>query len=191
MTGNQEPNPTVSTVPTEGIEPVMFHLSMPKGGWTECPALDCPFNTKSRNQMRQHFRAWHPQDTIIIGEEGQLPQCPKCGLFQRIVDWTHQAIMACRGFTVIRENRKEALIQHLAIKTVFTVGNTPIKNVNEFKFLGHILATNDQDTAALTHNLQRARQKWGAVGRVLSRKGADSIKPLFSLCSCMGQSHGF
>ena len=172
-TGNQEPIPAVSTVPTEGIESEMFHLSMPKGGWTECPAQECPFTTRSRSRMRQHFRSRHPQDTIIIGKEGQLPQCPKCGLFQHNVDLSHQATADCRRFTIVWENQKETLIQQAASKTVFTVGDTPIENVDEFKYLGRILAANDQDTAALNHNLQQAQQKWGAIGRILSKKGAN------------------
>ena len=34
-TGDQEPNPAVSAVLPEKIEPEMYHLSIPKGGWMD------------------------------------------------------------------------------------------------------------------------------------------------------------
>jgi hypothetical protein len=64
-------------------------------------------------------------------------------------------------------------IQRKAKEVVFTVSGVAIETVSEFKYLGRILSDDDSDEAAVARNLKRARQKWGMIGRVLSRKGAD------------------
>jgi hypothetical protein len=40
--------------------------------------------------MRMHFRSRHNKDTIVIDDEGRLPRCAKCGLFQKDVGLAHQ-----------------------------------------------------------------------------------------------------
>jgi hypothetical protein len=47
------------------------------------PNLNCPFTTNKRESMRRHFRTRHPQDIIIIEEEGLLPQWINCGIIQK------------------------------------------------------------------------------------------------------------
>jgi hypothetical protein len=171
----QEPEPEIENKPWENAPPREYHFSMPKDMWTECPATDCPFKSRSRQKMRHHFWSRHPQATVIIGEEGHtpLPQCPKCGLFQQNVGNNHQNSLDCKKATTIRENRESAPIQQSAEKVAFSVGDNLIENVKEFKYLGRILQSNDKDMAAVTNNLQRARTKWGQIGRILSRKGAN------------------
>jgi hypothetical protein len=62
----------------------IFVLSMDQQTQTICPHTDCPFTTTQRNKMQKHFRTRHPEDIIIIQEEGLLPKCPNCGIFQKI-----------------------------------------------------------------------------------------------------------
>ena len=45
--------------------------------------------------------------------------------------------------------------------------------MTKFRYLGRILSQGDQDLSACTRNLQRAREKWTAVSRVLKRDGAS------------------
>jgi hypothetical protein len=127
----------------------------------ECPVEGCAFSSPTPCNMRRHFRSRHPVDIIIIEEEGQLPQCIKCGLFQRIVDLKHQATLNCIKATATRTRRQDAKVQQQSTKVKFTVNGCPIKNVNEFKYLGRILDSKDSDIPAVTQNLRKARQKWG------------------------------
>jgi hypothetical protein len=154
-------------------EPKHYILSLEQDYITNCPVESCPAKVKTPGEMRKHFRNRHLQDTIVIEEEGPLPQCIKCGLFQSIVGERHQRSADCRRFTEIREKREQAKVQRAANDFNFTVNGTPIKYTKEFKYLGRILEENDSDQPAISRNLQRAREKWGMIGRILSKKGAN------------------
>jgi hypothetical protein len=46
-----------------------------------CPVLDCPGTTTCRLNLRRHFMFKHPDDEIVILEEGILPRCDQCDMF--------------------------------------------------------------------------------------------------------------
>ena len=46
--------------------------------------------------------------------------------------------------------------------------------VSEFKYLGRVLANNDDDWPAIRANIQKARKRWSQVSQILVREGADS-----------------
>jgi Reverse transcriptase (RNA-dependent DNA polymerase) len=58
-----------------------FFISMNNRDYVDCPVPSCPATYYKRNTMRQHFNFRHWHRTIIIAEEGLLPQCPRCLLF--------------------------------------------------------------------------------------------------------------
>ena len=45
--------------------------------------------------------------------------------------------------------------------------------VSEFRYLGRILTTTDDDWTAVAGNIKKARRSWGRLARVLGREGAD------------------
>jgi len=53
------------------------------------------------------------------------------------------------------------------------VGNTPLAQVDHFKYLGRWLSMNDSDTMAISQNILKARTRWGQLSRLLTRKGAS------------------
>ena len=63
------PEPTIA---------VAYHLSMPTHplASVRCPVPACPASFKTRSRIRSHFACRHPQDTLLIAEEGPLLQCP-------------------------------------------------------------------------------------------------------------------
>jgi len=121
----------------------------------------------------QAFSIRHPEDTIIVEEEGLLPQCEKCGLFQSTVGLRHQDTADCKKAAATRSRRLDSLVQKTAKEVVFTVNGSPIKTVREFKYLGRILEDCDNDLPAVERNLMRARQKWGRIARILKKESAD------------------
>ena len=137
-----------------------------------CPAEGCDYAGKSRFEMRRHFRSRHLKDTIIVEEEGQLPRCGKCGIFQKSVGLKHQASVDCKRYTESRERRADVKVQKVANEVVFMINERPIKCVKEFKYLGRILDNKDDDRPAINRNLNRARGKWGSIGRILSKENA-------------------
>jgi hypothetical protein len=44
----------------------------------------------------------------------------------------------------------------------------------QFKYLGRILSEDDSDDAAIKYNLQKAREKWGRIGKILSKTDSNN-----------------
>ena len=176
MQANQEKykqKTITETSETSHHEPQCYTINIIPGVENKCVVNNCPATTKSAGEMRKHFRNRHSEDTIIIADEGLLPQCPKCGLFQKCVDAKHQESLDCKRFAAIKEKREQAKEQARASEFIFTISGNPIKSTREFKYLGRILNEKDSDQPAIMYNLQRAREKWSRIGRILSKKGAS------------------
>ena len=48
-----------------------------------------------------------------------------------------------------------------------------MQSVTEFRYLGRILTSTDDDWPAVARNLQKVRVTWGRLARILGREGAD------------------
>jgi hypothetical protein len=142
---------------------------------TECPVENCPYKVIDRHMMRRHFRNIHNNDTIVISEEGRLPRCTECGLFQKNVGLKHQQGADCKRWANVHKTRKKDIENKKTIEeTVFTVSGTPIKTVKQFKYLGRILDEDDNDWPAINRNLAKAQAAWGRLGKILSKEKANS-----------------
>jgi hypothetical protein len=96
--------------------------------------------------MREHFQVHHIKDSIVIAEEGQLPRCGKCSIFQRNVGLAHQNSKRCTEWTKQETEREMDVTNKATIaSTVLTINEIPLKQVNEFKYLGWIIETSDND----------------------------------------------
>jgi hypothetical protein len=131
----------------------------------KCPVKVYPAIIRSAGEMRKHLGNRHLKDIIIIEEEGLLPRCTKCGLFQSIVGEKHQKSADCKRFTEIKEKRQQAEVQKAAAQffsqSMAYPSNTPRNS------------STDNDQAAINRDLQKARQKWGMIGRILAKKRAN------------------
>ena len=87
-------------------ESVAYSINIPArhNDDVRCPVLGCRYqvaaNCKAKRLgMRRHFRQRHIMDTIVIEEEGQLPQCRWCGLFGRgVLNRSHTESDDCNNF---------------------------------------------------------------------------------------------
>ena len=59
------------------------------------------------------------------------------------------------------------------LERAFEAYGALIESVTEFKYLGRILAANDDDWPSVVGNLGKASRSWGHLSRVLGREGAD------------------
>ena len=48
-----------------------------------------------------------------------------------------------------------------------------LENVTSFRYLGRVMTAGGDDWPAVVGNLQKARNSWGRLSRILSREGAD------------------
>jgi hypothetical protein len=84
--------------------------------------------------MRKHFRAQHPNDIIIIQQEGLLPQCTNCGIFQKsALTERHTSSVECRKHTKTKTKRKKEIIQQAAPNVKFLLGQEKITRTSSFK----------------------------------------------------------
>jgi hypothetical protein len=112
------------------------------------------------------------EDSIIIEEEGQLPQCNRCLLFVKNANsGAHHDTIECQRFAVRREKLFKKQRQAAATEVSFTIDGDEIERVAQFRYLGRILDENDDDTHASSRQLARARSKWNRIGRVLRSEG--------------------
>lgn len=124
--------------------------------------------------MRVHFRDRHPEDTIVIEQEGRYPRCTSCNMFSKTVGAEHLATKMCKEATARRQKQAVAA-EHEEIKAnvVFTVDGKPIEIVEEFKYLGRVVTSQDRDEPAVMRNLARAREKWASMRRFLIQDKVD------------------
>ena len=55
----------------------------------------------------------------------------------------------------------------------FHAYGTQMRAGTEFKYLGRVLTSTDDDWPAVAGNIRTARENWGRLARVLGREGAD------------------
>ena len=57
---------------------------------------------------------------------------------------------------------------------IITAYGVPLSQIVYFKYLGRVLAAEDDNWPVVVRNLRHARQKWARLSWVLSREGVDS-----------------
>jgi hypothetical protein len=100
------------------------------------------------------------EDSIIIEEEGQLPQCNRCLLFVKNANsGAHHETIECQKFAVRCRKLLQQQRQAAAAEVSFTIDGEEIERVAQFRYLGRILDENDDDTHASSRRLAMARSK--------------------------------
>ncbi len=61
----------------------------------------------------------------------------------------------------------------VALAQSFTVYGDELERVEVFKYLGRLLAYDDNDTQAMRGNLKKSRKSWGQVSRILRAENAS------------------
>ena len=94
-----------------------------------------------------------------------VPWCTLNGIHTDTTQYTRGAEQKRRqlGEEELRESTERA----------FEAYGDPLKNVTTFKYMGRVMASGDDDWPAVVGNLQKARNSWGRLSRILSREGAD------------------
>ena len=115
----------------------------------------------------------HLYDSIVIDQEGILPQCSSCGMRLKSIGMRHRKSKLCIALTAKRKSAELIRQYATATQTEFYVDGTAIENVSEFKYLGRMISSNDRDELAVTARIKTARSKWMQLHRILSADGAN------------------
>ena len=145
-----------------------------KGKFNYCPVDGCTGGGKDRSTSYRHFCYRHPNDDIIIQEDGILDKCSECGMrclnLQR-----HRGSQTCKKAAQRRHHEQLQRAQFDAESVTFTVNGKQIERVREFRYLGRIITDNDDDTRCIKDNIKRAKKRWNCIAKILKREGANAV----------------
>ena len=127
--------------------------------------------------MRVYFFHRHVRDTVIILEEGNLPnpQCPRCNM---LVPWQtlngrHPATAQCaKGEERKRWRLAEEDMRDSAERDFHTYVR-PLETVTLFKYLGQVLTKGDDDWTEVVGNLKKEQKNWEQLSRIQGQEGAN------------------
>jgi hypothetical protein len=160
---------------TQGsTDPQVYEISYPHNGYpVSCPVQDCVATCSNCSQLYSHFAWRHPRDHLRIQERATLQECPRCGKQLWQVTAKHLASNACAQLSSHHQGilREAAKIE--ARKVSFTVSSHSLSSVDQFRYLGRILADDDSDSPAIMANLKKARDCWARIHLLLRREGAS------------------
>jgi hypothetical protein len=123
--------------------------------------------------MRRHFRDVHPLDLVMVPKEGRYARCERCGMQVNPIYPRHQCLKECQVRVDHRKQRETAILSALALRQQFTVHGDVLEHVKVFKYLGRMIAQDDDDIQAIRAQLQKARATWARVGQVLWTENAS------------------
>ncbi|KAL7523505.1 hypothetical protein ACHAXR_000213, partial [Thalassiosira sp. AJA248-18] len=115
-------------------------------GVFNCPVASCVGEADTKWKLRRHFYDRHPLDETTI----------------------------CREGTKRRVQREAAVSAAQSLDLVFTAYDVELEKVKVFKYLGRLLAYDDNDMRAVRINIKKARKSWRILPRLLR---AESISP--------------
>ena len=127
--------------------------------------------------MRWHFRDLHPNNKVIVESEARsYPRCPDCRM-QGHPHFVGKHIRSKACAIRVQRNRqcKAAVTSALALRHTFTVGEEGaemqvLEQVEVFKYLGRLLAQDNDDVQVSRNQLRKARGTWARLGQVLQAK---------------------
>jgi hypothetical protein len=139
-----------------------------------CPFPKCGGLLSSGWMMRQHFRDVHLMDLVKVPKEGKFDRCGRCGMQVDPRYPRHRFTKECQVGVERKKQREAAVTLALALRQQFSVHGEVLERVEVFKYLGRLLAQDDDDTQAIRAQLRKARSTWAHVGQVLR---AENVPP--------------
>jgi len=137
-------------------------------GKLTCPVNDCLGVLKDGWNMRRHFRDLHFRDKVIVRKEGRsYPRCTYCGMQTDPTVRGHWRTESCSIGADRRVQREAAVTSALALRRTLTVHEDVLERVEVFKYLGRLLAQDDDDVQAVRQQVRKAWGTWARVGQVL------------------------
>jgi hypothetical protein len=144
-------------VPQAGVQ---YQAHPRRNGKIPCSVLGCPGELWDGWMLRHHFRDLHPFDRVVVPTEGYFPWCKRCCMQVNPAYLQHIRTKEC-GIGMDRQLQRESAISlALALRREFNVDRTVLEWVEVFKYLGRLLAQDDDDAQAIRQQLRKARGVW-------------------------------
>ena len=113
----------------------------------------------------------------MIPWEGSFPQCKRCRMQCNPQCPRHIHLQVCQQGVERRTQMDSAIKAALALRQLFYVEGEVLEKVELFRYLGRILAQDNEDVRAVRSQIKKARGTWARVGQVLQ---ADNAPPKVS-----------
>jgi len=137
-------------------------------GKLPCPVVGCLGVLKGGWNMRRHFRDLHFRDKVIVKKKGRrYPRCTYCGMQMDPTVCGHWRTESSSIGAERRIQREAAVTLVLALQCTVTVHGDVLEQVEVFKYLGRLLAQDDDNVQAVRQQIRKARGTWKSVGQVL------------------------
>jgi len=85
----------------------------------------------------------------------------------------HYDTAMCKGGVARKEQHAAAERAHLSLQQTFTAYGEDLERVEVFKYLGRLLAYDDNDSQAVRGNLKKARGVWARLSRTMRAENAS------------------
>ena len=119
-------------------------------GKPTCPVGGCLGVTKDGWNMRQHFQDMHLWDTVTVPKEGRsYPWCRHCRMQVNLWFTGHWKTKSCVIGTERKAQHKAAIDLAITLGCNFKVHGEVLEKVEVFKYLGRLLAQDNDDIQAV------------------------------------------
>jgi hypothetical protein len=104
-----------------------------------------------------------------------LPQCNRCGLqiLYAAMNGQHHETALCKDGVARKAQHAAAERAHLALRQMFTAYGKELERVEVFKYLGRLLAYDNNDTQAVKNNLKKVRIVWARLSHTIRAENAS------------------
>jgi len=154
-------------------EAVVHKASVSIDGTYHCPVPGCPGSATTKWTLRRHFGQRHPLDLVSIPGEGCYPRCERCAHQVSPLASNHRGSKNCREGMERRLQHEAAANSARSLQKQFTAYGEPLERVEVFKYLGRLMAYDDNDAQAINTQLKKARKSWTRISRVLRAENAS------------------
>jgi hypothetical protein len=86
----------------------------------------------------------------------------------------HTRTKECAMGMARRQQQEAVVTSALALRCQFTVHKNALEKIEVFKYLGRMMAQDNNNIQAMQHQLRKARGTWACVGQVLWSKNPPS-----------------
>jgi hypothetical protein len=117
--------------------------------------------------MRRHFHDVHPMDLVTVPKEGRFERCKRCGMQVDPLYPRHWLSNKCQVGVERQRQWEAAVTAALALRQQFMIHGDVLKRVEEYKYLGWMMAQDNDDAQAIRTQLRKARAIWAWVEKVL------------------------
>jgi hypothetical protein len=125
-----------------------------------CLYLGCEGHLRDRWMMRRHFRDVHPIDLVNVPKEGKFDRCKRCGMQVHPMYPRHRYTKECQIGVEQKHQQETVVLPAPALRQQFSVCGNMLERVEVYKYLGRLLAQDDDDIQAICAQMRKAQATW-------------------------------